>query len=54
MQVLYLSDHWTHHETTDQFSSVLSLECEVKGALESITTTKLVDVMEFQLSYFTS
>ena len=30
------------------------LECEVKWALESITTTKLVDVMEFQLSYFRS
>ena len=40
------------------------LECEVKWALESITTkkerkkeslrTKLVDVMEFQLSHFKS
>ena len=29
------------------------LECEVKWALESITT-KLVDMMEFQLSYFRS
>ena len=29
------------------------LEYEVKGALESITTrTKLVEVIEFQLSYF--
>ena len=28
------------------------LECEVKWALENITTTKLVEVMEFQLSYF--
>ena len=28
------------------------LECEVKWALESITTKKLVEVMEFQLSYF--
>ena len=28
------------------------LECEVKWALESITTNKLVEVMEFQLSYF--
>ena len=27
------------------------LKCEVKWALESITTTKLVEVMEFQLSY---
>ena len=30
------------------------LECEVKWSLESITTKKLVDVMEFQLSYFKS
>ena len=30
------------------------LECEVKWALESITKTKLVEVMEFQLSYFKS
>ena len=30
------------------------LECEVKWALGSITRTKLVDVMEFQLSYFIS
>ena len=30
------------------------LECEVKWALESITITKLVEVMEFQLSYFKS
>ena len=28
------------------------LECEVKWALGSITTNKLVEVMEFQLSYF--
>ena len=30
------------------------LECEVKWALGSITTTKLVEVMEFQLSSFKS
>ena len=30
------------------------LECEVKWALGSITRTKLVEVMEFQLSYFES
>ena len=30
------------------------LECEVKWALESITTNKLVEVIEFQLSYFKS
>ena len=31
-----------------------NLECKVKRALESITTKKLVEVMEFQLSYFKS
>ena len=30
------------------------LECEVKWALDSITMNKLVEVMEFQLSYFKS
>ena len=30
------------------------LECKVKWALGSITQTKLVEVMEFQLSYFKS
>ena len=30
------------------------LECEGKWALGSITTTKVVEVMEFQLSYFKS
>ena len=30
------------------------LECEVKWALEASLRTKLVDVMEFQLSYFKS
>ena len=30
------------------------LECEVKWALGSITTSKLMEVMEFQLSYFKS
>ena len=30
------------------------LECEVKWALGNITTNKLVEVMEFQLSYFKS
>ena len=30
------------------------LECEVKWALESITMTKLVEVMKFQWSYFKS
>ena len=30
------------------------LECEVKWALGSITTKKLAEVIEFQLSYFKS
>ena len=30
------------------------LECEVKWALGSIATNELVEVMEFQLSYFKS
>ena len=30
------------------------LECEVMWALGSITTSKLVEVMAFQLSYFKS
>ena len=30
------------------------LECEVKWALETSRRTKLVEVMEFQLSYFKS
>jgi len=30
------------------------LECEVKWALEAWLQTKLVEVMEFQLSYFKS
>ena len=30
------------------------LECKVKWALGSITQTKLVEMMEFQLNYFKS
>ena len=30
------------------------LECEVKWVLGNITTNKIVDVMEFQMSYFQS
>ena len=30
------------------------LECEVKWALESITTNKVLEVLEFQLRYFKS
>ena len=44
----------------DNYDSVVThlepdiLECEVKLALGSITTNKVVEVMEFQLSYFKS
>ena len=31
-----------------------NLECEVKWALESITTNKAVEVMEFQLRYISN
>ena len=31
-----------------------NLKCEIKWAFESITMKKLVEVMEFQLSYFKS
>ena len=45
---------------TDNHNGVIThlepdiLECEVKWALESVTMKKLVEVMEFQLSYFKS
>ena len=45
---------------SDNYNGVIThlepdiLECEVRWALESITTNKEVDVMEFQLSYFKS
>ena len=46
------------HDPDNQYGVITHLEpdileCEVKWALESITT-KLVEVMEFQLSYFKS
>ena len=50
---LYKKDH-----DPDNHNGVIShlepdiLECKVKWALGSITQTKLVEVMEFQLSYF--
>ena len=45
---------------TDNHNGVIThlepdiLECEDKWALESISTNKLVEVMEFQWSYFKS
>ena len=53
---LYKKDH----QDQDNHDGVIThlepdfLECEVKWALESITTNKLVEVMEFQWSYFKS
>ena len=38
-----------HHDGVITHLEPDILECEVKRALESITTTKLVEVMEFQL-----
>ena len=52
---LYKKDH-----DPDNHNGVIShlepdiLECKVKWTLGSITQTKLVEVMEFQLSYFKS
>ena len=43
-----------NHEGTMTHLEPDILECEVKWALESITKTKLLEVMEFQLSYFKS
>ena len=56
MEELYKKDF---HDT-DNHDGVIThlepdiLECEVKWALRSITMNKLVEVMEFQLSYFKS
>ena len=48
------------HDDPDNHDGVIThlepdiLECEVKWASESITTNKVVEVTEFQLSYFKS
>ena len=47
-----LHDPDNHNDVTTHLEPDI-LECEVKWALGSITT-KLVEVMEFQLSYFKS
>ena len=47
-----LHDPDNHDDVTTHLEPNI-LECEVKWALGSITT-KLVEVMEFQLSYFES
>ena len=49
----YLHDPDNHNGVITHLEPDI-LECEVKWALESITMTKLLEVMEFQLSYFKS
>ena len=49
----YLHDPDNHNGVITHLEPDI-LECEVRWALESITTNKEVDVMEFQLSYFKS
>ena len=55
-EVLYKKDFHDpdNHDGMITYLEPDILECEVKWALGSITTTKLVEVMEFQLSYFKS
>ena len=48
-----LNDRDNHDGVITQLEPDI-LGCEVKWALESITEKKLVEVMEFQLSYFKS
>ena len=48
-----LHDPDNHDDVTTHLESDI-LECGVKWALGSITMSKLVEVMEFQLSYFIS
>ena len=56
MEELYKKDLHDPHNHYDVITHLEPdiLEWEVKWALESITTKKLVEVMEFQLSYFKS
>ena len=49
-----LHDPDNHHDDVITHLEPDILEWEVKWALGSITTTKLVDMMTFQLSYFKS
>ena len=48
-----LSDQGNHDGMITDLEPEI-LECEVKWALESITTNKASGVMKFQLSYFKS
>ena len=49
----YLHDPDNHNDVVTDLEPDI-LECEVKWALETSLRTKLVEVMEFQLSYFKS
>ena len=49
----YLHDQDTHDGVITHLEPDI-LECEVKWALGGIATNKVVEVMEFQLSYFKS
>ena len=53
---LYKKDHYDpdNHDRVITHLEPDMLECEVKWALETITMKKLVEVMEFQWSYFKS
>ena len=48
-----LHDPYNHHGVITHLQPDI-LECEVKWALGSITITKVVEVTEFQLTYFKS
>ena len=48
-----LHDQENHHGVITHLEPDI-LECEVKWALKASLQTKLVEVMEFQLSYFKS
>ena len=48
-----LHDPDNHHGMITRLEPDM-LECEVKWALENVTMNKIVEVMEFQLSYFKS
>ena len=56
MEELYKKDLHNPDNHDDMITNLEPdiLECEVKWALEGITATKLVVVMEFQLSCFKS
>ena len=53
MQKKYLHDQNNHDGVITHLEPDI-LECEVKWALEASLRTKLVEVMEFQWSYFKS